>query len=247
MKKSILILGIVSLMASCNKGQSLDLSTVDFNKDSKEYAIAELSPSRVEQQKGHYEIAYDKSLSESEAKDLNSNVSLTLKDNGEKVTVYHFDDQKSGSHINYHQEPLDFTFGTKIVDYNGKVSFISTSIERQKTLAFITELLKSLGKPSEIIEGRREIDAVDKNVMAGLSKVLPSAKVSTDDFGNEIYSFPETIVWAKNDVLYQLTLNPAKNDITNTLVMISKKAFKDKIVMGYHNPDQDPLLSKYVK
>jgi len=247
MKKSILILSIVSLMASCNKGQALDLSTIDFNKDSKEYGIAELSPSRVEQQKGHYEIAYDKSLSESEAKDLNSNVSLTLKDIGEKVTVYHFDNQKSGSDINYHQEPLDFTFGTKIVDYNGKVSFISTSIERQKTMALITALLSSLGKPSEMIEGRREVDSVDKNVVAQLSKVLPSAKITTDDFGNEILAFPETVIWAKNDVLYQLTLNPTQKDITNTLVVISKKAFKDKIIMGYHNPEQDPLLSKYIK
>ena len=47
-------------------------------------------------------------------------------------------------------------------------------------------------------------------------------------------------------VIFQLTLMPTENFVNNTLVVISKKAFRDKIIIGFHNPDKDPILSKYL-
>lgn len=248
MKRNILILTLVTLLISCNKGQTLDLSTIDFNHDSKEYQIDELSPSRTEKQAGHFEIAYDKSADESIAKDLNSNVSMILKDNGEKVTIYNFDDIKSNTNINFAEQALDSTYGTTIVDYNNKVSFISTSVIKENTLRLINVLEKKLGKPIEIVIGERSIEAVNSELENKLITTFPaSSKKVTNELGNDVFLFPEVLIWDKGSVLYQLTLNPVNKEVSNNLVIISKKALKDKIIMGFHNPEKDPLLNKYLK
>lgn len=244
MKKIIAIIVINTFLISCNNTENLDLSKIDFHKDSKEYYLDKLSPTRTEIQKGHFEISYD----ESGASDNDSNVSLILKDNGENVKMYYFDDLKSNSKLNFAGESLDDTFGTNIVVYDNKISFISTSIERENSFKLISFLQKELNKPTEIISGERAIDEVNTEIINQLIKIFPSdAKKGANEFGNEVFTFPEVIYWYEKETLYQLTLNPSVKQITNRLVIISKRALKDKIIMGFHNPAESPILNKYIK
>jgi len=64
--------------------------------------------------------------------------------------------------------------------------------------------------------------------------------------GNDVINYPQHIIWNKKDVIYQLTLEPLNNSVSNVIKIISKKAFKDKIIIGFHNPEKDPYLSKYL-
>lgn len=248
MRKIIAIIVINTFLISCSNTENLDLSKIDFNKDSKEYYLDKLSPTRTEIQKGHFEISYDKSENQSGASDSESNVSLILKDNGENVKIYYFDDLKSNSKLNFAGESLDETFGTNIVVYDNKISFISTSIERNNSFKLISFLQKKLNQPTEIISGERAIDEVDTEIINQLIKIFHSdAKKGTNEFGNEVFTFPEVIYWYEKDTLYQLTLNPSEKQITNRLAIISKRALKDKIIMGFHNPAESPILNKYIK
>lgn len=223
------------------------MSQVNFNKDSKDYKLTSLSASRTNEQKGHYELSNNSSIAESQAKDLNGSSSLILKDNGEKLIIYKFDDEKSNSSLNFAGLKLDSNYGTQIVDYNNKVSFVSLSVQRQETAKFIEALLSKIGNPTQTVQGELEQEDISKDAVVQLAKLFPSSvKHIKNDLGNDVTTYPEIIVWNKNDVLYQLTLNPTKEGITNSLVIISKKALKDKIIMGFHNAERDPILSKYI-
>lgn len=248
MKKIILSIIATIMLCGCNKGEILDLSKIDFGKDSKEYKLSSLSPSRTNEQNGHYEVVYDPPLADPSVENHNSNVSLVIKDDGEKVTNYSFDDDKSNSHINYAGLPLDASYGTKIVDYNGKISFISTSINRERTLDLISFLEKSIGHPTEIITNETMEATLKPDRINQLIEIFPDdTKRMKNDWGNDIISYPEILIWNENDKIYQLTLNPVGEDITNYLVVISKKAFKDKVIFGFHVPEKSHIFDKYLK
>lgn len=246
--RTLLSITVIIVLCSCKSEQTLDLSEVDFSKDSKEYRLSNLSPSTVTEQNGHYEVVYDSTLNESDVEYRSSNVSLVMKDDGEKVIVYLFDDDKSNSHINYAGLSLDASYGTKVVDYNGKISFISTSINRRETVELITTLEKNIGKPTEIINNETMEENVKPENINQLIAIFPdSTKKIESDWGNKMISYPEILIWNENNKIYQLILNPVGEDITNTLVIISKKAFKDKIILGFHVPEKDPILKKYLE
>jgi hypothetical protein len=219
------------------------LSTVDFSKDSKEYALNKLSPSKTTEQNGHFEVKYN------DPSDENSKVSIVIEDNGEKLTIYNFDDIIPISHINYAGLPLGPSMlGTQIVDYNGKIAFIRTSINEHKTTEFIQLLEKNLGKPTEIINNERIESGIKQEIINKLLKVFPeNAKKTKSDWGNDEISYPERLFWDKDNLIYELTIETSGDEITNKLEIISKKAFKDKIIFGFHNPDKDPFLSKYLE
>ncbi|PVZ83955.1 hypothetical protein C9426_24800 [Serratia sp. S1B] len=247
----------IIMLCGCERTQPLDLSLVDFNKDSKEYRLVSLSPSKIIEQNGHYEVIY-KTPSNKTPSVINNanvsvviesnNVSLIIKDDGEKVTRYLFEEGGSSKYINYSGLPLDALHQTEIVDYNGKVSFISTSANRDKTIELITSLLKKLGEPTEVINNEVDDGVIKEENINKLMVLFPDkTKKIKDDSGSDVIFYPGIVVWDKNDKIYKLSLKPAGKDIDNILEIISKKAISDKVIFGHHVPDKDPLFSKYLK
>jgi hypothetical protein len=59
MKKTLIFFLLPIILVNCNT-QTLDLSTIDFNKPANPYALEKLKTYRKENQKGHYEIKEDK-------------------------------------------------------------------------------------------------------------------------------------------------------------------------------------------
>jgi hypothetical protein len=232
MKKTIFFMSIL-ILCSCSK--TLDLSTIDFDNPSNSYPLKELNPYRKENQKGHYEIKEDK-----------DEVSLVLKDNGERVTNYIFMDETT-SQINFSGLKIDTVLGANVVDYNEKIGFISATIVSKQTPELINYLNKELGKPTEIIYNERSEEILDLGASKILLQTLPQfTKKQKDDLGNDVINYPQHIIWDKKDVIYQLTLEPINNSVSNVIKIISKKAFKDKIIIGFHHPEKDPYLSKYL-
>ncbi|AXB56144.1 hypothetical protein HYN86_05830 [Flavobacterium fluviale] len=235
MKNKILIsLNLILLMSCSTKSQ--DLSTIDFNQNAETY-LDGLSFSSKTEQKGHYEAVVK-----------GEDASLKLVDKGELSTNYVFMGEKNTAQLNYGGIPINDVMGTAITVYDNKIAFMRINVKNDQSIALLELLKKKLGTPTEIVKSEdNPYDETDKSQRLLLEK-LPNEtkKVKDDVLDDYTLTYPENFIWNKNDVIYQLTFSPTGNYISSQLVVISKKAFKDKIIMGYHNPDKDPILSKYL-
>ena len=233
MKKTFAFLSLI-ILCSCSK--TLDLSTIDFDKPANLYSLEKLKTYRTDKQKGHYEI-----------KDLKDKVSLVLKDDGERVTNYIFMDEAT-SQINFYGLNIDPVLGAKVVDYNNEIGFISANIIYKKTPELINYLNKKLGKPTDIIYSERLEEILDLGASKILFQTLPQyTKKQKNDLGNDVINYPQHIIWNKKNVIYQLTLEPLNNSVNNVIKIISKKAFKDRVIICllYTSPSpRDGLLSR---
>ncbi|WP_162789303.1 hypothetical protein [Flavobacterium fluviale] len=220
---------------SCST-KSQDLSTIDFNQNAETY-LDGLSFSSKTEQKGHYEAVVK-----------GEDASLKLVDKGELSTNYVFMGEKNTAQLNYGGIPINDVMGTAITVYDNKIAFMRINVKNDQSIALLELLKKKLGTPTEIVKSEdNPYDETDKSQRLLLEK-LPNEtkKVKDDVLDDYTLTYPENFIWNKNDVIYQLTFSPTGNYISSQLVVISKKAFKDKIIMGYHNPDKDPILSKYL-
>lgn len=62
-----------------------------------------------------------------------------------------------------------------------------------------------------------------------------------NDFNSMVVDYPQVTTWVKNDVLYRLTLDPVNNSLNFKLDIITKKAFEDAVIMGYHKNTDNPF------
>lgn len=220
---------------SCST-KSQDLSTIDFNQNAETY-LDGLSFSSKTEQKGHYEAVVK-----------GEDASLKLVDKGELSTNYVFMGEKNTAKLNYGGIPINDVMGTAITVYDNKIAFMRINVKNDQSIALLEVLKKKLGTPTDIVLSEdNPYDETDKSQRLLLEK-LPNEtkKVKDDVLDDYTLTYPENFIWNKNDMIYQLTFSPTGNYISSQLVVISKKAFKDKIIMGYHNPDKDPILSKYL-
>ncbi|PBJ11357.1 hypothetical protein [Flavobacterium sp. ACN6] len=235
MKNKILIsLNLILLMSCSSKSQ--DLSTIDFSQNAETY-LDGLSFSSKTEQKGHYEAVVN-----------GEDASLKLVDKGELSTSYVFMGEKNTAQLNYGGIPINDVMGTALTVYENKIAFMRINVKNDQSIALLDVLKKKLGTPTEIVKSEdNPYDETDKSQKLLLEK-LPNEtkKVKDDVLDDYTLTYPENFIWDKNDVIYQLTFSPTGNYISSQLVVISKKAFKDKIIMGYHAPDKDPVLGKYL-
>lgn len=234
MKTKILIALNLLLLMSCTTN-SQDIATLDFSKDGTSQ-LDKLSYSSKTDQKGHYE-----------AEANGEQASFKLVDKGEKVTNYLFMDAKAAG-INYAGMPVSEVTGAAVSVYEGKIAFMRIHVKNDQSFALLDILKKKLGNPTETITNKdTHFDQNDKSQLLLLQKLPNDTKKIKDDVLDEYYlSYPENFIWDKNDLIYQLTFSPTGKVVDNQLVIILKKAFRDKVIMGYHNPGQDPILHKYV-
>lgn len=235
MKNKILIsLNLILLMSCSTKSQ--DLSTIDFNQNAETY-LDGLSFSSKTEQKGHYEAVVK-----------GEDASLKLVDKGELSTNYVFMGEKNTAKLNYGGIPINDVMGTAITVYDNKIAFMRINVKNDQSIALLEVLKKKLGTPTDIVLSEdNPYDETDKSQRLLLEKLPDETKKVKDDVLDDYtLTYPENFIWNKNDMIYQLTFSPTGNYISSQLVVISKKAFKDKIIMGYHNPDKDPILSKYL-
>lgn len=234
MKNKILVsLNLILLMGCTTNSQ--DLSIVDFNKNAETYLDGLTFSSKTEQ-KGHYEAVVN-----------GEDASLKLVDKGEKSFNYVFMGEKNTAQLNYGGLPINDVMGTSINVYDNKIAFMRINVKNDQSFALLDLLKKKLGVPTEVVKSENNhYDETDKSQKLLLDKLPNETKKVKDDLLDEYsLTYPENFIWDKNDIIYQLTFSPTGNYVSNQLVVISKKAFRDKIIMGYHNPDKDPILSKY--
>ncbi|WP_146194573.1 hypothetical protein [Flavobacterium crocinum] len=234
MKNKILISLNLLLLMSCSP-KSQDLSTIDFNKSAETY-LDGLSFSSKTEQKGHYEAVVN-----------GEDASLNLVDKGEKSTNYVFMDEKNTTQLNYGGIPINDVMGAAISVYDNKIAFMRINPKNDQSFTLLDVLKKKLGNPTEIVKSENTpYDEIDKSQKLLLDKLPNETKKIKDDLDDYYITYPEHFIWSKGDIIYQLTFSPTGNYVSSQLVVISKKAFKDRIIMGYHAPDKDPVLAKYL-
>lgn len=232
MKEILTCLLISTVLMSCT-GQTLDLSIVDFDKPADSYPLQNLKVDKKEEQKGHYEIQYNK-----------DGVSLALKDNGERVINYIFMNELTTKQLNYAGILLNSNAGVSISVNDNKIVYINFIVDYKSKFKLYDQLKNKLGEATIIANNSIPLTNIDLEMQNLFFSKLPN-EIKTDK-ENGYFSYPERIFWIKNNVFYKLELNPSGNSIESSLTIISKKAFKDKIIIGYHNPEKDPFLSKYL-
>lgn len=230
--KKMFVCIIIAAMTSCNS-QSLDLSTIEFDKSSGSYHLEELKTYRKEEQKGHYEVQHS-----------NGTVSLILKDGGERVSNYIFMEKQNTEKLNYAGIMIDPNIGASLSVYKDKIAYINMTVDHKSKFKLFDLLKNKLGSPTEFINRGRSLSMLDSEIKKEILLKFP--EVAKIDEENGKLSFPEIIIWVKDNLFYQFTLNPVGNSVESSLVIISKKALKDRIIVGYHNPEKDPILSKYL-
>lgn len=231
MKKSLIFL-LVVVLCSCNS-QSLDLSKIEFDKSSGSYHLEELKTYRKEEQKGHYEVQHN-----------DGTVLLILKDDGEIVSNYIFMEKPNTEKLNYAGIMIDPNIGASLSVYEDKIAYINMTVDHKSKFKLFDLLKNKLGSPTEFVNKGRSLSMFDSEIKKEILLKFP--EIAKIDEENGELSFPKIIVWVKDNLFYQFTLNPVGNSVESSLVIISKKALKDRIIVGYHNPEKDPILSKYL-
>lgn len=229
---------LISVISSCS-GQNLDLSTITIGESADKYNLEKLKATKKDEQKGHYE-----------SKINGEEVSLDLVDNGEQITNYFFDNENVQK-INYLGCSIDKTLGAKIMIYNNKIAYIrvNISVNDKKNKGYYAKLLNNLGVPTDIIFNDRNEESLNLGSLQILSKDMPSYIKKTQDslIGNKIVVYPQYMFWNKNNIIYKLGIEPVNNNVSSTLEVFTKKALKDKIILGMQNAEKDPIFNKYLK
>lgn len=232
MKRIIAVLCITLIVFEGCNSKTLDLDKVDFHENPH---LERLKISKVEDQKGHWVVNQS-----------GNDVSLSL--SGEEKSVgYTLISPEDLTQVNFNNLPLD-PIGARLVEYKDKLAFARFSVDKSKTFVLFNYLIRKLGKPDQTFDSLAYNDK-NKNVTNLLEANLKAYLIkSKDEYDDEMIAYPYQNVWVKGDLIYQYTLVRTANDtFANVLVIISKDAFNDKIILGYHNPKQDPILSKYAK
>ncbi|WP_192500004.1 hypothetical protein [Flavobacterium sp. PL002] len=231
-KKIIIFFILSSMLMSCNS-QTFDLSIIDFDKPADSYPLQKLETYRKDEQKGHYVIKYE-----------NDGLSFHLKDDGERVTNYVFMNVTTTKQLNFNGIAIDPNFGAVFSIYENKFAFMHLAVDFKSRLKLFDFLKSKLGMPMEIVKGSTNLENIDLEMQKLFLEKLPS--VTKIDKENGYFIFPEKLRWVKGDTFYTLALNPSGNSVGSDLLVITKKALKDKIIRGYQHPENDPFVNKYL-
>lgn len=231
--KKILILLFATVLVSC-KEKHLDLAQIDFNRPANEYT-SKFSASNVNVQKGHWEVTKN-----------GMDFSVHLKDDGEVSTNYIFSDPKDRGQLQFDVYHLAPNSGARIVEYKEKIVFYNFGLAADKTFDVLKTLKTKLGVPTEVIPDT--LAAKDPN-LAVLSKSIDKNDMQTvkGKSGEDRVTYPAHYVWKKAHIIYQYTLLPADNTVGNDLMAIDINAFKARIISGYQDPKDTPVLGKYAE
>ena len=130
---------------------------------------------------------------------------------------------------------------------NKKIVFVNIALKPQETFNVLKKLKTSLGKPDQIMYdsiGDNKTDNKVKLILKEFSK--NEIRSNKDDFSSYLV-FPLRYVWLKDNYIYEYTFLTGDKIFGNELVILSIKAFKEKRIQYYNNPEKDPILSKYIK
>lgn len=231
MKNLYLLLLIV---VSCQNKNSIDLSQINTINDINK-TIKKLGISNSKTQDGSWELIKEE-----------GKIRVELQKNGNISTIYNLMDLKDEENFYFGEFKIEKGTGGKIVENNNKIAFVEIALEKDKTFIFLKILKKKFGIPDQIIEDQIYYDLKNDKIRL-LEKQFDSNEIRKikDEFDDEYLIYPLHYIWEKEGFIYKYTVFTNEISFSNNLVIISQEAFKNKIIFGYHNPENDPIFKKY--
>lgn len=243
-KTKQIILGLIfvmSTMSSCSN--KLDLSTIKLDSPIEECDLPNLLTSIPLSQNGHLEFIEGEPRGKIVIQASTNSICLIDGDEVHNLYVY-----KPVSNLNYEGLELDGSDGVLISDYNGKIASITTSVVHKKTIELVHNMFQKLGEPMDIVTNEIPKGIFSSELENLLIKTFPkNAKRTKSEFDEEVFIYPQILVWDKGTELYQLTLDPSGDYINNYIARFSKKAMQDRIIIGYSGAKESVLFGKTLK
>ncbi|NHN27604.1 hypothetical protein FIA58_018135 [Flavobacterium jejuense] len=225
---------ILLVMMSCQQGGRFDLSEI-YNKTEVNKTLNKLNISNVQTQNGYWELVKKGEKVEAE-----------LKNDGSISTIYSLKGEQNEKLFNFYNFSIEKNTGGKIVENSDKIVFVNIVLENVETFNVLKKLKEKLGNPDQIINDSVFYNAEDDKVKLVLKNFVKNdIKTKKDEFEDEYLIYPLHFVWNTNGYIYKYTLFINETSFSNDLVIISNKAFNEKLIFGYHNPKQDPIFKKY--
>lgn len=229
-----LFLMILPVMMSCQEGDTFDLSKIDDNTEINSI-MNNLNIANVQTQNGYWEI-----------EKKGAKVEAQLHDNGSISTIYSLKDEQEEKLFAFADFSIKKNSGGKIVANSNKIVFVNIALENAETFEVLKQLKETLGNPDQIINDSVFYNAADEKVKLILKNVAQDdVKIQKDEFEDEYLVYPLHFVWNINGFIYKYTLFINEIAFSNDLVILSTKAFNEKLIFGYHNPKEDPIFKKY--
>lgn len=229
-----LFLMILLVMMSCQEGDKFDLSKID-DKTEVSKTLNSLNISDVHTQNGYWELVKK-----------GEKVEAVLQDNGNISTVYSLKDEQDQKLFNFDNFNIEKNTGGKIVENSNKIVFVNIVLENIETFNVLKKLKEKLGNPDQIINDSVFYNEEDDKVKLVLKNYEKNdIKIKKDEFEDEYLIYPLHYVWNINGYIYKYTLFINEASFSNDLVIISNKAFNEKLIFGYHNPKEDSIFKKY--
>ncbi|KIX21645.1 hypothetical protein SY27_08085 [Flavobacterium sp. 316] len=219
---------------SCQEGDKFDLSKID-DKTEVSKTLNSLNISDVQTQNGYWELVKK-----------GEKVEAVLQDNGNISTVYSLKDEQDQKLFNFDNFNIEKNTGGKIVENSNKIVFVNIVLENIETFNVLKKLKEKLGNPDQIINDSVFYNEEDDKVKLVLKNYEKNdIKIKKDEFEDEYLIYPLHYVWNINGYIYKYTLFINEASFSNDLVIISNKAFNEKLIFGYHNPKEDSIFKKY--
>ncbi|MFD2908233.1 hypothetical protein ACFSX9_05745 [Flavobacterium ardleyense] len=231
--KNIFVL-ILLVMMSCQEGGTFDLSEIE-NKTEVNSTLNKLNISGIQTQNGYWELRKKRDKVEAE-----------LHNNGIISTIYSLKEERDEKLFNFDNFKIEKSSGGKIVENDNKIVFVNVALDHVETFNVLNKLKDKLGNPDQIVYDRVINSATDEKVKVILKKFEKDyINIKKDEFDDEYLTYPVYFVWNINGYIYKFTVIINETSFSNDLVIISNKAFNEKLIFGYHNPKEDLLFKKY--
>lgn len=225
---------ILPVMMSCQEGDTFDLFKID-DKTAVNTTMNNLDIANVQTQNGYWEIV-----------NKGAKVEAKLQNNGSISTIYSLKGEQEEKLFAFANFNIEKNTGGKIVENNNKIVFVNIALEKAETFKGLKKLKETLGNPDQIINDSVFYNAADDKVKLILKHVDQyDLKVQKDEFEDEYLVYPLHFIWNINGYIYKYTLFINETTFSNDLVILSNKAFNEKLIFGYHNPKEDPIFKKY--
>ena len=205
------------------------------NKTEVKESLNKINISSIKTQNGYWELT---------KKD--GKVDLELHNDGNISTIYNLNNLKDRAHFYFDDIPIDINTVGTIVENKNTIAFINVSFESNETFNILKKIKKVLGKPDQVINDKVFYN-IKQNQVKLILKNFDSNEVNLDkdEFEDEYLFYPLHYIWNVNGYIYKYTLIINENSFNNDFIIISNTAFNEKLIFGYHNPQEDPLLKKY--
>ena len=232
MKKLLLI--ILLSIVSCNNEAKVDLSKIE-SLENTHNILKKMNVSNIQIQDGYWEVIKK-----------NDKLDLKLHNNGNISTIYNLNTRKDRKKFYFDDIAINENLGGKIIENKNTIAFVDVNFENVETFNILRKLKNNLGQPDQILKQNIFYKTNDRQVKTIL-KVFENKEynLKKDEFDDKYLFYPLHYIWNVNGYIYKYTLQINEISFNNNLVIISNKAFNEKLIFGYHNPKEDMILKKY--